>query len=385
MAEIHGTYSERFGAVRDVLAASLDSGNDLGASVAVFVDGKPVVDIWGGYADAHRTRPWERDTITNVYSFTKTMTGLCALVLIDRGLLDLDAPVARYWPAFAQNGKDGVTVRHVLQHTSGLPAWTEEITPQDMCDLEKSTDLLARQAPWWAPGTVLAYHCFTTGHMVNALTQRVTGLTLGRFLAREVCAPLGPDADFHIGTGPECDDRVSLLTPGTPVPALNESAPTERVSPVGIRITRYPYVTPDITHNTWWRRAEVGGANGHGNARAGALIQSVMACGGEVNGVRLLSEDGCRRVLDKPFTGMDVAMSLPFTWGNGYCLNNDLSTGMFGPAVRGHRLAYWGGNGGSFVLADLDTRMSVAYVPNLWKSGVDDRAFAVIQAAYAST
>ncbi|MEU6091731.1 serine hydrolase domain-containing protein [Streptomyces sp. NPDC047085] len=379
MAEIQGTYSEQFSAVRDLLASSLDSGTDLGASVAVYIDGKPVVDIWGGHADAARTRPWERDTIVNVYSFTKTMTALCALILIDRGLLDLDAPVARYWPEFAQNGKDGVTVRHVLQHTSGLPAWTERITAQDMCDLEKSTDLLARQAPWWAPGTVLAYHTYTTGHMVNVLTQRVTGLTLGRFLAQEVCAPLGPDADFHIGTGPECDDRVALLTPGGPVPALDED-----MSPVGARITRHPYVTPDVSHHLWWRRAEVGGANGHGNARAGALLQSVLACGGEVGGVRLLSEEGCRRVLDRPFSGIDVAMSLPFTWGNGYCLNSDLATVMFGPGAKDHRLAFWGGNGGSLVLADLDARMTVAYVPNLWKGGVDDRAYPFVQAAYAS-
>ena len=137
--EIRGTCSDRFGAVRDAFAANLTGGADVGASVAVFIDGEPVVDLWGGYFDTSYTRPWERDTIVHTFSTTKTMTALCALLLADRGELDLDAPVARYWPEFAAAGKGGIAVRQLLDYTSGLAGWTEVMSLRDVCDLEKST------------------------------------------------------------------------------------------------------------------------------------------------------------------------------------------------------------------------------------------------------
>jgi hypothetical protein len=150
MADIEGSYDELFTAVPSALAGLLDDG-DAGASVAVFVDGEPVVDVWGGFADANRTIPWQRDTITNVWSVTKTMTALCALVLADRGELDLTAPVGRYWPEFAVAGKEKVLVRHLLGHTAGLPDWDGPV--EDLYDWPSATARLAAQAPQWEPGS----------------------------------------------------------------------------------------------------------------------------------------------------------------------------------------------------------------------------------------
>ena len=165
--------------MREALAASLDA-DDVGASVAVHVDGEPVVDIWGGYADAARTTPWERDTITNVWSTTKTMTALCALILADRGDLDLDAPVARYWPEFAAAGKEDVRVRHLLSHTAGLPTWDEPMTVEDLYDWDLATGAAGRAGPAWAPGTAAGYHAITQGFLVGEVIRRVTGVTRAR-------------------------------------------------------------------------------------------------------------------------------------------------------------------------------------------------------------
>ncbi|HEY5153157.1 MAG TPA: serine hydrolase domain-containing protein, partial [Acidimicrobiales bacterium] len=211
MAEIHGTWDERFVGVRDALAQNFEDAGDVGASAAVMVDGELVVDIWGGHTDEGRTTPWERDTITNVWSTTKTMTALCALVLADRGELDVDAPVARYWPEFAANGKEGVLVRHLLGHTAGLPGWDEPMTDADLCDWEKATSTLAAQAPWWEPGTASGYHAITQGFLVGEVVRRVSGQSLGTFFAKELAGPLG--ADFHIGLPPEHDHRVSPVIP----------------------------------------------------------------------------------------------------------------------------------------------------------------------------
>ena len=172
MVEISGSCDERFTAVRDAMARNFEQGLDVGASVAVTIDGELVVDLWGGYADEAQRTPWERDTITNVWSTTKTMTALCALMLADRGAIDLHAPVARYWPEFAAAGKEGVEVRHLLGHTSGLSGWQEPITVETYYDWERSTALLAAQAPWWEPGSASGYHAVSQGHLVGEVIRR---------------------------------------------------------------------------------------------------------------------------------------------------------------------------------------------------------------------
>ena len=206
---VEGTNTAQFEPVRSALEQLLESGQDYGASVAVVVGGELVADLWGGHLDTARTEPWQRDTIVNVFSTSKTMTNLCALILADRGDLDVDAPVERYWPEFKANGKEGVLVRHLLAHTSGLSGWDEPMGLTEVCDWERCTTLLAAQSPWWEPGTMSGYHALTQGYLVGEVVRRVTGQTLGEFLAREVAGPLG--ADFHIGTAAEHDARVAPL------------------------------------------------------------------------------------------------------------------------------------------------------------------------------
>jgi len=360
MAEIQGSYDDLFTAVPDALAALLDEG-DVGGSVAVFVDGEPVVDVWGGFADADRTIPWQRDTITGVWSVTKTMTALCALILADRGELDLSAPVARYWPEFAAQGKDGVLVRHLLSHTAGLPDWDGPV--EELYDWPSATARLAAQSPQWEPGTAAGYHSLTQGFLVGEVVRRITGRSVGEFLADEVAGPLG--ADFRIGLSAEHDHRVAL---SVPPPSRDEdylaSAPGAAATPASATRMRVR-----DGNSVAWRRAQIPAASGFGNARSVALIQSAMACGGTVRGVRLLSPAGCDRAWEEQFSGEDRLLGMPMRWGLGY--------GLFGSTYG------WGGWGGSMVMIEPDARVVVAYVTNQMREpGDDNRGIELVMAAY---
>src|SRR5258708_3462737 len=211
-----GTCSARFDPLRELFAAKLESGEDLGASLAVNIDGEMVVDLWGGWADEARTAPWTENTIANVFSTTKTMTALAALGLVAPGELELDAPVAKYWPEFAARGKAGIKVRHLLSHTSGVSGWEQPITLEDLYDWDKSTALLAAQAPWWEPGTASGYHMLTYGHLIGEVIRRITGQRLGEFFAAQIARPLG--ADCHIGLPPSDFDRVTHAVVTPPLP-----------------------------------------------------------------------------------------------------------------------------------------------------------------------
>lgn len=375
MTKIEGSWSNEFVGVKEALAKNLYSGEDIGASAAVFINGEPVVDIWGGFFDEARTRQWKSDTIINNFSTTKTMTALCALILADHGELDLHAPVKKYWPEFAAAGKERIEVRHFLGHTSGLAGWTETVRLEDIYDPEKATTLLARQAPWWEPGTASGYQPITFGALIGEVIRRITGKTLGTFFAEEVAGPLG--ADYHIGTGPECDDRVAPLIQSSPF-----VQPTGRLIPD--RAFFNPFVSPQTSATIAWRRAELGGSNGHGNARSVALVQSVLSCGGEVRGARLLSHEGCERVFEQQSDGTDLVFGIPLRWGMGYALSNPNVDELYGSRTKGHRVAFWGGSGGSFVLNDLDLRMTVAFVMNkhVEAGGFDHRSVDIIKAAY---
>lgn len=285
MTDIDGVCEPRFAAVREALAASLGS-HDVGASAAVYVDGEPVVDIWGGYADADRSVRWERDTLTNVNSTTKNMTALCALILADRGQLDLSAPVAAYWPEFAVAGKEGVLVRHALSHTAGLPDLSGLKAVEELYDWEGVTAGLAAQAPEWEPGTAAGYHALTFGFLVGEIVSRITGRSLGEFFAEEVAGPLG--ADFHIGLPSEDDHRVVPLIP--PQSLTDEYASSAPPGPDGARreYTGAAIRVRDV-NSVAWRRAQIPAVNGFGNARSVALAQSVLANQGSAGGVRLLS------------------------------------------------------------------------------------------------
>jgi CubicO group peptidase (beta-lactamase class C family) len=362
MALVRGECEERFGAVRDALAESLDH-DDVGACAAVYLNGEPVADLWGGYADQARTVPWERDTITCVWSTTKVMTALCALILADRGDLDLDAPVARYWPEFAAAGKDGVLVRHLLAHTAGLPAWEEPMTVGDLYDWPACTARLAAQAPRWEPGTAAGYHAVTYGYLVGEVIRRITGRRVGDFFAEEVAGPLG--ADFHIGLPAGHDHRVApvIAPPVSPGDSPFASAPGS--GPPN------PEIKASEGNTEGWRRAGIPAAGGYGNARSAAAVQSVLACGGTARGVRLLSPAGCERAREEQYRGQDRVLGASMGYGMGY--------GIFGNACG------WGGWGGSLVLADIDAGLTVAYVMNRMLDrgpAGDDRGLAVVIAAY---
>ncbi len=376
MAEIHGRADSRFDPVRQALADSLAT-DDVGAAAAVFLDGEPVVDIWGGYADAARTVPWQRDTITNVWSTTKTMTALCVLILADRGDLDLAAPVARYWPEFATAGKQDIQVRHLLSHTAGLPSWDEAMTVEDLYDWPAATARLAEQVPLWAPGTRAGYHALTQGFLVGEVIRRVTGRSVGTFFADEVAGPLG--ADFHIGLAARHDDRVApiIAPPAPPAPAAPPAQPADRTT-AAPPAAGNPPVRPADANTTGWRRAEIPAAGGHGNARSVAAVQSVLACGGTVGSVRLLSAAGCERALEEQYNGVDHILGVRMRYGMGYGLGDWLPNA---------RACFWGGWGGSMVLVDLDARMTVSYVMNqMLDQGTlgDYRALGVVMAAYAA-
>ncbi|WP_410596168.1 serine hydrolase domain-containing protein [Amycolatopsis sp. lyj-23] len=357
MGQVHGTCDERFRDVRDALAASLAK-DDVGASVAVFLHGEPVADLWGGYADAGRTVPWRENTITNVWSTTKTMLALCALILADRGELDLDAPLVAYWPEF---GAADVRVRHVLSHTAGLPVWDTPITLGDLCDAPKVTALLAAQTPRWPPGEVGCYHAVTQGFLLGEVVRRITGRTIGAFFAAEVAGPLG--ADFHIGLPDDEHHRVapSLAPPG----GLTPPPPTELLD-----VAPNPELVPADTNTPAWRRAEIPSGAGHGNARSVAAVQSVLSAGGIVRGVRLLSRAGCERALEEQYHGLDHALGVRMRYGMGY-------------GVSG-RTCFWGGMGGSLVFNDLDAGLTVAYAMNQMLDAItgDGRGMEMVTAAY---
>jgi CubicO group peptidase (beta-lactamase class C family) len=373
MAEVHGTCDERFETVRASLAASFDAGLDVGASAAVVLDGELVADVWGGVIDDDGT-PWDRDTIVNVFSTTKTMTALCALLLADRGDLDVDAPVVKYWPEFAANGKGGVLVRHLLGHTAGLAGWSEPMKVEDLYDWDLATSRLAAQETWWEPGTKSGYHAITQGYLVGEVVRRITGASLGEFFAKELAGPLG--ADFHIGTGPEHDDRVAALIPPPPL-AMPEGVDLSPDS-VAIRTLTNPVLDARESFTIPWRRAEIPAAGGHGNARCVAIVQSVL-CGAEAGGKRLLSEAGADRVFEIQSIGADLVLGAPLRLGIGY--------GISGPEVpiaQSDRACFWGGWGGSLVVNDLENRMTVAYVMNKMGEGTlgDVRGAGIVAAAY---
>ena len=208
---VHGHCDSRFEKVADALAHEIANGEELGASIAVDIDGELVVDIWGGHADRAKTVAWGEDTIVNFFSCTKTLTALAALIAIDRGLVDAFAPVAKYWPEFAENGKQDIEVRHLLAHTSGVSGWEPPFEIEDIYDWAKATSHLARQAPWWQPGTASGYHAVNYGHLIGEVIRRATGKTLKEFVRDEIAEPLG--ADVQIGARDEDDPRIAELIP----------------------------------------------------------------------------------------------------------------------------------------------------------------------------
>jgi CubicO group peptidase (beta-lactamase class C family) len=353
---VQGFVRDQYAPVRAAFADNLASGVDLGAALCVTVEGETVVDLWGGFADAAGVRPWSRDTIVNVYSTTKTVTALTALLLADRGELDLDAPVARYWPEFAANGKQRVKVSHLMSHSAGLPGWQEPMRTEDLYDWEKATTLLAAQAPDWEPGTACGYHGLTQGYLVGEVVRRITGRSLGTVLRDEIAQPL--QADFHIGLPASEETRVAeLVAPPAGPPAF---AATD----LQVRVANNP--APQVTqvNSRAWRNAEIPAAGGTGNARSVAQIHAILANHGVATGRRFMSEAGCRRALDLQISGRDLILDIPLRFGMGFALGDGL--------MPNPNTLYWGGYGGSLAIIDLDARSTFCYVMNRMSGMVAD-------------
>ncbi|GAH04763.1 unnamed protein product, partial [marine sediment metagenome] len=252
--EIHGFCDPEFEKLKEAFHQNFIDELEVGASYALTVNGKFVVDIWAGHKDAAKTLPWEKDTIVNVYSSTKVMTTLCVHILVDRGLLDVEQPVAKYWPEFAQNGKENLPVKYLLSHTSGLAGWETPITIEDLYDWDKITGLLAAQKPWWEPGTTSGYHMITHGYLLGELVRRVTGKSLGTFFREELAEPLG--ADFYIGLLEEHDNRLAELIPlempeGAEIPEFDPES-------MFMKLATNPMLDPTqaVTRTRGWLGAE---------------------------------------------------------------------------------------------------------------------------------
>ncbi|HTP77947.1 MAG TPA: serine hydrolase domain-containing protein [Rhizomicrobium sp.] len=369
---IHGFAQDRFAGAKKAFEANFASGADVGASCCATVDGETVVDLWGGYADAARTRPWEKDTIINVYSTTKTMAALTALLLADRGEIDFDAPVARYWPEFAANGKADVKVSHLMSHASGLSGWKEPIRAEDLYDWEKCTSLLAAQAPFWNPGTASGYHALTQGYLVGEVVRRVAGRSIGTVFRDEIARPIG--ADFHIGLPASEDARVADLIPPEAGTAVADTAQSE----IQRNMATNPGVDVGATRTRAWRGAEIPAAGGTGNARSIAEIHAILANGGVAKGKRIMSEAGCRKALEPQISGTDLVLNVPVTFGLGF----GLPGGML-PLPSANSM-FWGGYGGSLAIIDFDKRTTFGYAMNrmVGTTTGDPRAFSIVMDLY---
>lgn len=360
MSELSGTSDDRFQPLVDIVERQLASGYDLGSSLAVAVDGELVSDVWGGWTDEAQSVPWEADTVTNVWSTTKTMTALSALLLVDRGTLDPGEKVATYWPEFGKNGKENIEVRHIMSHTSGVSAWAQPVTPDDVVDDDKATAMLAEQAPWWEPGTASGYHALNQGHLVGEVIKRIDGRGLKQFFAEEIAGPL--DADFTIGSPPENHSRIANVLPPPPLPMPDD------IDPESVMVKTFTGPAPEasIAHTPEWRAATIGAANGHGNARSVAKIQAAVSNQGSASGVDLLSSATVDRIFEVQSDGIDQVLGMPVSFGLGYALANENDPS----GLTSGRICYWGGWGGSIIVNDLHNRITVAYMMNRMQAGL---------------
>ncbi|MCW8376547.1 serine hydrolase domain-containing protein [Streptomyces justiciae] len=380
---IQGHCDARFAAVRTAFEENFRDRGELGAAVTVTLDGRTVVDLWGGWADAARTRPWERDTLVNVWSTSKGPTALCAHILADRGLLDLDAPVAAYWPEFAAAGKEEVLVRHLLSHRAGLSGLREPHSLQELYDWEFTTRRLAATEPWWEPGTQSGYHALTYGFLVGEVVRRVSGLLPGAFLRREVTGPLG--IDFSIGLPEKEYGRAAELEHLAPAANSQQGAAAVQLPPLALAALANPLMGAADANSPGWRAAEIPAANGHGTARAVAQLYGIFAGRGMWDGRRVLSPEaaervregqgGCRDLVLGAGLGRDTEVAL------GLWLSGD--GGSYGPNPRafGHD-----GFGGSCGLADPEAGVSLGYVMNRMGPQIadDPRKTALVDALYSA-
>ena len=378
---ISGQCQSGFEGVREAFARNFTDHGEVGAAVAVTLDGETVVDLWGGFTDTARTRPWRRDTIVILYSCTKGVVAVAAHMLAEQGLIDLESPVARYWPEFGQAGKAHIPVKWLLTHQAGLPLVEQELPAGATLEWGTMVRALERQAPMWEPGTKHGYHTGTFGWLVGEVIRRVTGLSVGHFVRDKIARPLG--VDFFIGFGPEEDHRVADMIVATPdFPGSGIPASVSERGRVAARSFRNspPKEGVGINHREL-RAAEIPAGNGHGNARSLARIYGALARGGEIGGVRLMSAETIERARTEQIRGLDAVLNVEARRSMGFVLPLPETGDVRGENAFGHS-----GMGGSAGWADGDVRVGFGYVTNcMWAgSAVDPRPVGLAQAVYDS-
>jgi len=371
MVEIHGTCDERFDSVKSAFKQNFEEDLEVGASLAVTLKGELVVDLWGGHMDASKSVLWEQDTIVNVYSTTKVMGSLCMHMLVDRGLIDLYAPVAKYWPEFGQKGKETMLVRHLLSHTSGIPRFDDPITVPDLYRWDAMSSMLASQKPWWKPGTRIGYQSITFSFLIGEIVRRElrksgnASTTIGNFFRNEVAEPL--NIDFHIGLDEKHDNRVAELidSHGT-VPKFLASL-FKILKPRTFKVFFNPDPSELMIHSQTreWRAAELPSSNGHGNARSIARVGAILACGGKLDNQQIISKSAVENSLKEQIYGRDK-IGIGFDkvrWGLGWALESPIEKNQGELAIGPHTF-HWGGWGGSKCIMDYDKQVSVGYAMN---------------------
>ena len=384
---VQGICAPGFEEVRSEFERNFAERGEMGAAVSIFVDGKSVVDLWGGTADQATGTPWENDTMAVVFSATKGLSAICMHMLIDRGLLDVDAPVAQYWPEFAANGKENVTVAMMLSHQAGVPVWREPLPAGAFLDWDVATGALAAEAPIWQPGTRQGYHAATLGFMEGEVLRRITGRTIGGFLRDEVAGPLG--ADVWIGLPQSEEGRVATLTLGEPNPA----SPMFRKLMSDQEWVGWKMITnsggdisPDSVNSRARHAAELPAIGGIASARGLARAYSPLSRDGSVDGVRLVGEHrlaGMRTV--RAASSCDAMLQVPTTFTLGFSKTwGDRRLGQGEHVILGEHAFGTPGMGGSLGFADGEARMSFGYVMNKHGGGVglNDRGQSLVDAAY---
>ncbi|MBI1238836.1 MAG: serine hydrolase [Alphaproteobacteria bacterium] len=384
---VEGKCDPKFAGVRDAFIENFEKRDEVGASVSITLEGKQVVDLWGG----HKTpggAPWEEDTISIVFSCTKGASALCAHMAADRGLLDFEAPVTRYWPEFGAEGKDIARVSMMLDHSVGVPAVRQKLKDGAFFDYEHMVELLAAEKPFWKPGTRNGYHGVTSAWTVGEMVRRATGTRLGRFLRQEVTGPL--DIDFWLGLPEEHEARVAPM-----IPAPNdEAARNSRIALAAAADMGSPsayFLMSLLTFNANTREAhaaEIGSANGISNGRGLAALYAPLANGGALGGQRLVGADTLKRMGEVSVaTHEDATLAIPTRFSLGFMKSMDnrrlenaqACSVILGDAAFGHV-----GAGGSIGFADPDCAMSFGYTMNRMGQGIllNDRGQSLVDAAY---
>lgn len=382
--DIQGRCAPRFARVRDAFAANFREANELGAALAVCIDGEPVLDLWAGSTDSRHTAPWAEDTLVNVFSTTKGLVSALALRLVAEGRLSFERPVADYWPEFAQQGKAGMPVKWLLSHRAGLPAIRDLLPDAALYDWQQMTSALAAEKPWWPPGTQHGYHPVTFGWLIGEVIRRVAGMGVGAYLQQVFAGPLG--LDMHIGVPEAQQARIARISQSAPDPGNVEAmAFMQRIlaEPAGItsRAFANPMSIATGTNTKEWRSAEIPAANGHATARAIARFYAVLAGNGTLDGIEVLPSDILKYCMDEQSSGVDAVLGIGTRFSYGWMLSQNRHGTAFGPGRRsfGHP-----GAGGSFGMADPDRRVAIGYTLNRMGAYIllDPRATRLIDAVY---